>query len=164
MSSRITAIKAKVPTTGKVRLKILDEMRAIGKEVKEDFEGTVSTWKEKPKFKLDVSIAGGNPSIEVTTTDEKYLWVDQGTSPHVIVPKKAKILRFPGSSVPKTRPGNLKAASGMVGGKEVFAHVVLHPGTQPRKFSEQIQRKWRSEFGKRMLAVMKSVAKELGGK
>lgn len=164
MSTKLTAIKAKVPPKGKARLTVLNKLREVGKEIQEDFEGTVATWNHKPTFKIDISTAGGQPSVTVGTADEKYKWVDEGTSPHVIVPKKAKILRFPGKSVPKTRPGNLKAGAGMVGGDEVFAHVVLHPGTQPRKFSEKIKNKWKSEFGKRMLEVMKAIAKDMGGK
>lgn len=164
MSSKVTAIKAKVPQRGTGRLAVLNKLREVGKEIQADFEGTVSTWKHKPTFKVEISTAGGQPSVTVGTADEKYKWVDEGTSPHVIVPKKAKILRFPSKSVPKTRPGNLTAGAGMVGGDEVFAHVVLHPGTQPRKFSEKIKNKWKGEFGKRMAAVMKEIAKDMGGK
>lgn len=44
------------------------------------------------------------------------LWHHEGTRPHVIVPQRARILRF--------------AKNGRV----VFAHKVMHPGTRPNRY------------------------------
>lgn len=49
--------------------------------------------------------------------------VENGTPPHVIVPKRAKALRF------------------NIGGRTVFATKVNHPGTQPRPFMAQAYQK-----------------------
>ena len=58
MSSKVTAIKAKVPQRGVGRLTVLNKLREVGREIQADFEGTVATWKHKPTFKIDISTAG----------------------------------------------------------------------------------------------------------
>lgn len=162
MASKVRAVTVKAPVGGNTRLILLDGMRKIAKDIVADFEKTTASWKHKPKFDVKVSLRGRTPTLEVSTMDEVYRWTDEGTSPHVIVPVKAKVLVFPSRFSPKTSPGVLGSGPGLVGGPNIYAHVVLHPGTQPRKFSEKITAKWRGEFGKRMKVVMKDVAEATG--
>jgi hypothetical protein len=62
--------------------------------------------------KLDRAKLRGSVSNAV-----KYArYVEEGTRPHVIRPRRAKMLRF------------------TVGGRVVFSHGVHHPGTSPRPF------------------------------
>jgi len=162
MSTKINAIKAKAPNTQAARLALLNELRRVGKDIKEDFEATTQTWKHKPKFDIKISLAGGTPSVEVGTGDEIYGFVDEGTKPHVIAPVNAKRLVFATGYRAKTQPGVIGSSAGGANGDVVYAKVVHHPGTKARKFSEKIKRKWAGQFGKRMLAAMSEAAKATG--
>lgn len=70
---------------------------------------------------------GGQVELSLFATAEHASWVHDGTRPHMIVPRRARVLRF------------------QAGGREVFAMRVRHPGTRPRPFmrlaiQEEIQR------------------------
>lgn len=63
-------------------------------------------------------------------------YVEKGTRPHVIRPKRARSLRFPASGVATTLGGRVTTgASRSLGrGAYVFAREVHHPGTKPKPF------------------------------
>lgn len=61
-------------------------------------------------------------------------YLERGTRPHIIRPRKAKLLRFPAAGVATTRGGRPTAAAVRQGGAYVFARVVRHPGTKPYPF------------------------------
>lgn len=141
-----------------MRLALLNGMRRMGTKIKADFEKTTATWKHKPKFEVMVSLTKPGPTVVVDTNDEIYRYVNDGTEAHVILPKKAKALRFPGTFTSKTVPGVLEARQGSSGGGDVFAKGVLHPGTKARNFDKMIARKWQGLFKREMEAVMRDVA------
>jgi hypothetical protein len=60
---------------------------------------------------------GGDLAIRVGSTRRYAEWHHEGTRPHVIRPKNAKVLRWTNKQ-----------------GKSVFARVVHHPGTKPNRF------------------------------
>jgi hypothetical protein len=113
------------------------ELAAEQKAVLREFKITVSTWKRQPQF--EVKEQGGSTTIG--TNDPIYGYVNDGTKPHVIRPKKAKRLAFyAGGFVSKTVPNRLQARAGRVASTNpVFAQGVNHPGTQGRDFTGQIQ-------------------------
>lgn len=161
MSTTIKAIKAKAPRVQAARLALLNELRSVGKEIQNDYKATTATWKHKPEFKTQISLAGGTPSVSVSTTDKIFGYVDAGTRPHIIAPR-AKRLRFMSGFSAKTSPGVLGSGAGGASGDMVFARVVHHPGTKARGFSKIILNKWRGQFGKRMLTAMKKAAQATG--
>jgi len=163
MSSTIKAVKAKVPRTGIARLIFWKEMQKVGAEIVKDFESTVATWSKKPDFKFTSSSAQNTPSltINIETDDPIYGYVDEGTKPHIIAPVKAKRLFFAVGGTAKTQPNVIGSSAGSKGTSPVVALVVNHPGTKARNFTKKIESKWRGEFGKRMLAVMKDIRKEM---
>lgn len=79
------------------------------------------------------------------TDDKVYSYVSDGTRPHVIVAKNAKVLAF-GPSTPKTTPGSLNAGSGSRGAASTFRKRVNHPGTKARKFDEAAAREFEQEW------------------
>lgn len=162
MATTIKARKAKPANVAAARLAILNELRAVGKEIKKDFDATTATWEHKPDFKLDISLAGGEPAVTVGTDSTIYKWVDEGTKPHTIAPVKAQVLAFKSGYKAKTQPGVIGSTGGGAEGDQVFAMVVSHPGTEARKFSEKIKRKWAGQFGKRMVEAMAKAAKATG--
>ena len=133
--------------------------------MEKDFEKTVKAWSRKPKFEKIVSV---DPDVEVLVgTDNKvYGYVNDGTRPHLIFPKKAKALSFrwggKGSYRPKTKPRFIGSVPGGPTGPKVVRPYVQHPGTKAREFDKTIEKKWRSAFKRRMEKAMRSAAKASG--
>lgn len=77
---------------------------------------------------VDVVSFRGSPSERIATaqaTTPQALYTDQGTRPHTIRPRRAKVLRF------------------RIGARVVFAREVHHPGTPAtRWFSNTGPREW----------------------
>jgi hypothetical protein len=156
-------IKPKRLKEKEMRLELLNAMRKAGKDIEKDFKATVKTWKHKPKFETAVSLAGNGPSVLVGTDDEIYRYVDEGTKPHIIKPKRATALRFQGGYQAKTSPGVIGSGAGGASGGIFFSRRgVRHPGTKARKFSEAIEKKWRRPFKSRMEDAMSKAAKKSG--
>lgn len=110
--------------------------------VKVDFEVTQQTWKNKASFQIE----RGPNYRAVFTTDKIYTIVTRGARPHVIVPRRTRVLRFMSKFRAKTRPGAIRSNAGMVGGNPIYARRVHHPGHAPRDFDKTIARKWSKEF------------------
>jgi hypothetical protein len=107
--------------------------------VKQDFEKTVKGWEHPVTFAITTQGA----DRVITTDDEIWGYVDAGTRPHVIVAKRARVLRFATGGSPKTAPGRITSGGGSKGGAVVFRPRVNHPGTKARLFSQQIAKLWR---------------------
>jgi len=139
--------------------------KKAGKEMGKDFEKTTKTWKKKPKFEQIIDVA---PNVEVLvgTDNEIYRYVNDGTRPHAIFPKRAKALSFrwggKGSYRAKTRPRFIGSMPGGPTGPRVAFPYVQHPGTKAREFDKTIEKKWRSAFKTRMEKAMRDAAKASG--
>lgn len=144
------------------RLTIINKARGVGNAMKKDFEATTKSWKHKPVFTVDVSTKGQGPAILVGTDDEIYRYVNDGTKPHPIFPKRAKVLRFQGGYSAKTSPGVIGSGSGGASGPTLFRPYVQHPGTEARNFDEVIAKKWQSRFRQEMEAAMAEATRESG--
>lgn len=114
-------------------------MRQAAEAVKADFETTTQTWEHAVTF----TITGEPTALTVGTADPIWQMVDEGTKPHIIVPRRGRVLRFAVGGSPKTRPGRLTAGSGTKGGIVVIRPRVNHPGTDARNFTAIIARRWR---------------------
>lgn len=115
-------------------------MRDAAEAVKKDFDLTTQGWNHDVEFTIEEA---GDYDLTVSTDDEIWGWVDEGTDPHIIMPKKAKRLRFATGGTPKTRVGSIISGAGARGSTVVFRGAVRHPGTKARDFSGQIAKKWR---------------------
>lgn len=139
--------------------------KEVGREMVLDFRETTRTWKHKPKFELLTAV---NPNVEVLvgTDDEIYGYVNDGTRPHTIRPKRAKALAFKwggkGSYMPKTKPKVIGSTPGGPRGPQVAFPEVHHPGTEARNFDDEIEKKWRPKFRRLCEAAMKSGAAKSG--
>lgn len=140
------------------------------KDVRKDLEKSVQTWTKKPKFIVIVTRSQNENVIQITTTNKVYLWLDEGTGiygpkkkPIVIVPKKAKVLRFWPNYKAKTSSHSqaiiAKAGGTNRSGKPIFAQRVVQKGIRPRRFFKKIQRRNEKKFQARM-----NRAVELSGK
>jgi hypothetical protein len=100
--------------------------RAMEKDVKGAFDDRVKDWKKKPVFRGYVRLGSPGTLISVTTQDEIFKFVDEGTKPHIIKPKGPG---YPLHWVNKT-------------GGDVFAKLVHHPGYKGAKFTKEIIEIW----------------------
>lgn len=131
-----------------VRLEIAIALNRVAKEMLADFAKTTATWEHKPVFEVITQLSP--PTIFVGTDDEIYRYVDEGTKPHIILPRRARALRFKSSYSPKTRPGVLASFAGGSSGKDVFSKGVIHPGSAARNFDVEVRKKWEKLFKRRM--------------
>lgn len=134
--------------TDELQRVIRNTLTETAKAVKVDFGATVRTWINKPTFRTKwVNNGWGR---EISTDSEIYGFVDFGTKPHPITPKRAPMLRFqwggPGSYKPKTLTRQILSQQGGSTGPIVVALKVDHPGTEAREFSETIAEKWDEEL------------------
>lgn len=157
------AIKAIKPKRNFAQLgqKIVQQQRRqLERDVlamKADYEKTTATWKHKPLFETRVLMAGGVMTGLVFTEDEIFKFVDGGTRPHQIKPRRYPALRFKTGYNAKTRPGVLSSRSGGPFGKYVYAKQVNHPGTEARGFSEAITKKYNKVIPKHMADIIRQI-------
>ena len=101
--------------------------------------------------------AGGTRVAYVFTNDEIYKFVDKGTAPHIIMAKhRMRPLVFQTGYKAKTAPGTIGSRAGGPFGPTVRALVVHHPGTEARRFTETIQKKWEKDITRAMADVVKN--------
>lgn len=106
--------------------------------VVKDFEKTTQGWKHDVVF----TIKEHGADRIITTDDEIWGYVDEGTRPHVIVAKRARRLRFAVGGQPKTTPVRITSGGGSQGSAVLFRPKVNHPGTKARLFTKQIAKLW----------------------
>lgn len=159
---RFKAIIPKKLNTDAMMKALTGEMKDIHKEVDKDFDSTVKTWDNKPKFDRKFKSSKSQIRFFTGSSNEIYGYVSGGTKPHRIVPKRAKVLKFKGTYSAKTSPGSIQAGPGGASGADVFSKGVMHPGTKPRNFDKQIAKKWEKNFRRRLVTTMQEVAKKSG--
>jgi hypothetical protein len=122
----------------KLNAAINDALDDAAKEVRRDFDETVSSWDTAVRF---VTFSRTGERI-VSTKSDIYRFVNDGTKKHKIEPRKAKLLAFKLGGAPKTRAGVIGSGPGHAGGVTAFAKAVMHPGIKARRFNKAIKTKW----------------------
>jgi len=158
-------IKPKKLNEAAMRRELGNELTAIAKEVNTDFDKTTKTWKHKPVWVQTVKTGDRKAEFAVLTDDEIYGYVDRGTKPHIIRPKRASRLAFGVGGSPKTTPRVIGSTGGSRGAAMVYSLGVQHPGTKAREFEKTLATTWRKLFGPRMkTAMLRAAAKSGHGK
>lgn len=142
-------LKAIKPKTSAANFKAVDKAvrdayRDAAGELLKDFEKTVATWETPVRFRVRV----GRESVSVYTDNAIWRYVDKGTRPHIIRPRRAKALAFATGGAAKTRVGSIIARAGGRGDGTAFATEVQHPGTKARGFSWRLKAKWDKKWPK----------------
>lgn len=106
-----------------------------------DLEATTRTWKHKPKFDVTITKTGNDYSVTAGTDDLIYGYVNNGTKPHAIKPKRSQYLRFSSGYKAKTSVGIIGSVQGGAFGNDVFSRGVFHPGFIGRKFDAAIAKR-----------------------
>jgi hypothetical protein len=133
-----------------VQRAITGTLTQAAQDAQKDLQSTTATWKRKVTFAI-TPIPDG---FQVSTDDEIFGYVDEGTPPHIITPKRGKVLRFGPGSRPKTTVRVIGSTAGSKGGAPVVARIVHHPGTEAREFSQMLQEKYDDELPKRIDAAL----------
>ena len=107
--------------------------------VQRDLQSTTRTWQHKPKFDITITQQGENYIVAVGTDDKIYLFVSEGTKPHVIAAKRSPYLAFQGGYRAKTRVGIIGSQEGGAFGEMQFRKKVKHPGSKARRFIDKIR-------------------------
>lgn len=149
---------------------IRNAMKRFSRRMKKEFEKTTETWEHPVKFDEHTNLTpyGETPSVSVTTDNEIYGYVNNGTEPHEIWAgaytgkSEAKLLVFGSYFVPKTKVRVIGSEPGDKGGPMVGVPMVNHPGTEAREFDKAIQEEMTPWFKKEMEQAMKDGAKASG--
>lgn len=151
---------------------IRDDLRKMGRGIKKDLAKTTATWDTPVNFQMRTKNKKGILEMEVrpkpgTKGEEIFNYVDRGTKPHTIEPKKpGGVLSFmwggPGSYKAKTKPRVIGSTSGGATGAMVAFTKVKHPGTRARKFSDSIARRW-AQLSRKFLPKTMSVVVKVSG-
>lgn len=142
VSLKLQAIKPPKMPTGEEYAKAMQA--AVQKSaglVLTDLQSTVRTWKHKPAFDVTITQVGDDYSVTAGTDDPIYGYVNDGTKPHPIRPKRSKYLRFSSGYKAKTRPNIIGSVEGGAFGNDVFSKGVLHPGFIGRRFDQAIAKR-----------------------
>lgn len=167
---QVKFIKPSTLKQDKMRLAFLNAMRKQATEIKAEFKKTTATWEHKVKFESIVGLRRTPPGPEllVWTDDEIYGYVNNGTRPHPIFPRRAKALVFQwggkGSYKPKTKPRVIGSGPSSISNPQTWRlPYVDHPGIKEgRHFDEEIEKKHRPKFKRAMEQAMSDARKASG--
>lgn len=142
-----------------IDLAIRTQLKKEGSTLKGLYNRTVSTWKNKPDFTIEIL---AKYSLEVGTENQIFEWVDKGTRKNYPIPKNPLPypLRFNSNFTPKTKPNVLKSFAGSSSPPVVRPMQVIHPGIKPRNFSDKIKKSYERRFKENLdKAIRDAIAK-----
>lgn len=133
------------------RLEMLNALRKVGREMRNDLNATTRTWEKPVAFDFEISLTRSEAKVRVNPKDggrgaEIWSMLDKGTEAHTIRAKNAEFLAFSSDYKAKTRPGEFASFAGGSSGETVFAKEVQHPGTEPRDWSVDLAAKYKPRF------------------
>jgi hypothetical protein len=116
MANSLFQITKRPPKAAAQYKAVQDEVRIglkrVGDRTVKAYQAVVKNWERKPGFKAEIGSGGKQLYVRIKVTGsrrniENWNRIDKtGAKPHVIRPKRAKLLRFvwggPGSYAPKT--------------------------------------------------------------
>ncbi|HRA66251.1 MAG TPA: hypothetical protein PL187_09545 [Caldilinea sp.] len=111
----------------------LNDAAAFAQEL---YEKTTATWETDVTFTIRKTKYGRS----IGTRSTIYTYVDRGTKPHDIRPKRADALAFQYGEArrAKTKPRVISSYKGSPGDQWARKQVVHHPGTEARGFTVEI--------------------------
>lgn len=149
-SNDMRAIKASIDRA------LATEMHAVAKDMKEDFEKTASTFKDKPVFEATTTVNPTRITIIVRTGDKVWNWLDNGTSVRHAVMSR--------DWVSKTKPSigggavvNLSPGPG-AGNLAFVSKRINRPGIKARNFTKGIKGTYQRALPRRLQDVLNKAA------
>lgn len=152
---KMKAIEAPLWSAKFVEREVKKAQHEFAKQAIKEHEEVTKYWETEVEFraieKYDVS---REASVGIFTKSDVWRYVDKGTKPHIIRPKRKPVLAFRTPFSPKTTPRSLRTTRGYLGDTWVHAKEVHHPGTQPRQFSVMIGKKLTPVWARLMRAAI----------
>lgn len=158
---QVKAIRPKMIRAEKMAAILVEELERQGTLVKKEYEKTTRTWRHKPVFEIETSAyaaaasrgrAGllGRAMVSVTTDDDIFRYVDQGTRVrHAVMSRNWKS---------KTRVRVIGSRAGA--GRMVFvSRKINRPGIKAREFSKEIRSRRRKPFYNAMRKAMEKAVR-----
>lgn len=133
---------------------IAQELEREGDTIVREYGYTVKTWKRKPHFEKQIFPDG---QMIAGTDDEIFGYVDEGTRPHIIRPRRAKALRFNTVFRAKTIPNQMTSRPGLSAPPVAHRLEVHHPGTKPRNLTKLMAKRSAIRFSRNMTKAMKKI-------
>ena len=125
--------RGKVFDAKKIQAQIDKGLDDAAKELTKDFEKTVSTWKDKPRF-----VTEKKENVRIVSAKHKvYFFVSEGT--------RIRYATMTPNFKAKTAPGRFQAGAG-AGGVAYISKKRPRPGIKARKFDEQVLKRWRGKL------------------
>lgn len=132
---------------GKVRQEIGHTMaNKTAPELRKEFNKTTQSWDDKPNWKNEMYLGPNVMWVKVLTYSTQYRLVNAGARPHMIRPRRAKMLRFQTNFRAKSRPRVIGAFAGGKSGPYVSTLGVHHPGHEAREFDKEIAEQYAPTF------------------
>lgn len=147
-------VPKEIVNTDRVRQAIMDKMkRKTGPDLKTAFRLVTLTWQHSPDYQAKYVETASSLATQVFPTGPNaklFAMINNGARRHVIMPKRAPVLRFKQGYRAKSRPRFLHAEVGGKFGDYVTAHSVNHPGFEAREFTQTIAEVYDNVFRKDM--------------
>lgn len=139
-------IKPKPIKQTDIRRAIEKGMQATMEVVKVDFIISYATWEDWPTWVEVGPRKQGFDLVHIySTSSVPYVWVDKGTgtygrrgAPYPITARNVPMLRYQAHYIPRSKPGQLMSGMKAKYGNWVNRFQVMHPGIEPRLFSEKV--------------------------
>jgi len=135
------------------------------KSMNQDFNAATHTWDHRPTFGYWGPFMEGNELyIEAgpKTYTQLFDWVDTGTKPHAIVPKRKKQLAFQSKYRAKTQAYSMYSGPGGKSGHYVYRPRVSHPGFKGREFIALSAANHQPWWNTRVYLIMQKFGQEVG--
>lgn len=161
----VIAYKPIVPKALKqaaIRDEVAAGMARVAAKIREDFQKTTKTWRHKPAFEIRQEERRDSLSTWIGTDHEVYGYISRGTRPHLILPRRGRVLAFRSKFRPKTKPHYITSYKGYYGGDMLLRTHVHHPGTKAREFDLTLAKRWRTRFTIEMRAAVARGARRSG--
>lgn len=129
----------------RIQRALIKATKEIKREILRRYRRTTATWHGKPKFEVLSQISGYHIEMVYGTDDPVWLWLDRGTSPHPIAPRRHKHLYYQRFFKPKTKVGQLLSMPGGKYGDYIRRNTVHHPGFEGRGWTKMIHREMDSK-------------------
>lgn len=132
--------------------------KKVSQGILDDFKRTTATWEHK--FLFGVTRRGD--TYYVTTKDDIYRYVDQGTRPHPIRARNpsGRLAFFARGFRAKTRVDVIGSSAGSPADSDFRRpKEVYHPGTKARNFTKRIKEKWQKIWLAEMQAALRRAAR-----
>lgn len=128
-------------------------MRKQQKDLIRELKSETSKWKKPAEYEAVETDDGAT----IVTDDDRVTWIDEGTAPHSITPKRHRFLKFrPGDHV----RNEIARRQASVASQDVavYAKTIHHPGIKPRNFIEKVMQRQEKDV---MSAIEDAVEKAI---